>query len=197
MNVTLLGSHPAVDFLNTAFEPDGVPVEAIGSGKAYLDWLAEAGLLDRAVATRLSRQFGAEAMDEAAAEARAFREWVRTWLARWRAAPGGNYRAEVARLNKVLDRATLRRQVVAGREMQAVEAPRIDTPEDLVGLVAVQVAALVTEEEPKLLKSCTGTGCTLWFLDRTKAHGRLFCSAAACGNRAKVAAFRERQRTRG
>ena len=39
-----------------------------------------------------------------------------------------------------------------------------------------------------------GGDCSLWFLDRTKAHTRLLCSAAACGNRAKVSAFRKRQR---
>jgi predicted RNA-binding Zn ribbon-like protein len=33
-----------------------------------------------------------------------------------------------------------------------------------------------------------------WFLDQTKAYKRRFCSAAVCVNRAKVAAFRERQR---
>jgi predicted RNA-binding Zn ribbon-like protein len=53
---------------------------------------------------------------------------------------------------------------------------------------------LITQEDASLLKSCSGSGCTLWFLDRTKAHRRLFCSATACGNRAKVAAFRQRQR---
>jgi predicted RNA-binding Zn ribbon-like protein len=53
----------------------------------------------------------------------------------------------------------------------------------------------VARENASLVKQCAGPGCTLWFLDRTKAHARRFCSAAACGNRAKVAAFRERQRT--
>jgi predicted RNA-binding Zn ribbon-like protein len=49
-------------------------------------------------------------------------------------------------------------------------------------------------ERPALVKRRTGPGCTLWFVDRTKSHGRVFCSATACGNRAKVAAFRDRQR---
>jgi predicted RNA-binding Zn ribbon-like protein len=45
-----------------------------------------------------------------------------------------------------------------------------------------------------VLKWGAGAGCTLWFVDRTKAHRRIFCSATTCGNRAKVAAFRQRQR---
>ena len=48
------------------------------------------------------------------------------------------------------------------------------------------------QEDPALLKACAGADCTLWFMDRTKAHRRMFCSATACGNRAKVAAFRRR-----
>jgi len=70
----------------------------------------------------------------------------------------------------------------------------MDSADELIVLVATQVAFLIATEQPELVKHCAGTGCTLWFLDRTKAHGRLFCSAAVCGNRAKVAAFRERQR---
>jgi predicted RNA-binding Zn ribbon-like protein len=58
----------------------------------------------------------------------------------------------------------------------------------------MQIAALITKEQPSLVKDCAGSTCTLWFLDQSKAHRRLFCSPSACGNRAKVAAFRDRQR---
>jgi predicted RNA-binding Zn ribbon-like protein len=60
-----------------------------------------------------------------------------------------------------------------------------------------QIASLVATEPPALVKRCAGPGCILWFVDRTKAHRRVFCSATVCGNRAKVAAFRERQRGTG
>jgi predicted RNA-binding Zn ribbon-like protein len=65
---------------------------------------------------------------------------------------------------------------------------------ELIALVALKLAELVANENPALVKSCAGAGCTLRFLDKTKGHRRLFCSAAACGNRTKVAAFRERQK---
>ncbi len=78
--------------------------------------------------------------------------------------------------------------------MQLVERYRMDLADELIALVAAQVAFLIATEQPALVKHCAGTGCTLWFLDRTKAHGRLFCSTTVCGNRAKVAAFRERRR---
>jgi predicted RNA-binding Zn ribbon-like protein len=66
--------------------------------------------------------------------------------------------------------------------------------EELLALIAGQIALLIVHEDSQLVRRCAGASCTLRFLDRTKAHRRVFCSAAACGNRAKVAAFRNRQR---
>jgi len=106
-----------------------------------------------------------------------------------------NYEKEIRRLNRLLERAKdYREAVVTKYGIQVMERCRIDSADELIALVAAQVASLIATEQPALVKRCAGAGCTLWFLDRTKAHGRLFCSAAVCGNRAKVAAFRERQR---
>ena len=188
-----LGRHPAIDFLNTAFAPDGLQCEAIGNGRAFVDWLVGAGLLDPAVATRLSRRFGEQALDAAAGEARKVREWTRAWLTRWRAAPRRDYSDELATLNKLLARESRYRQVIAaGRGLAVVERSRTDDAAALLTLVAGSIAALVSEEQAVLVRSCAGAGCTLWFLDRSRAHRRAFCSASACGNRAKVAAFRAR-----
>jgi predicted RNA-binding Zn ribbon-like protein len=195
MEPLFLGSHPAVDFLNTALAPDGAQIETIGDGRAYLDWFVRAQLLTEPEAARVRRRFGAQALDSAAAEARKVREWAREWLTRWRAAPRADYAGELSALNKLLAREARRLEVVEDKEgLKIVDQLRIDSADTLLGLVAAQIAALLTREEPSLLKACAGPGCTLWFLDRTKAHRRLFCSAATCGNRAKVAAFRQRQR---
>jgi predicted RNA-binding Zn ribbon-like protein len=191
-----LGSHPAIDFLNTTLCPRGERMELIGDGRSFVEWLAGAGLLDPAMVPRLLRRLGGAALDQAAAEARRFREWVRAWIARWQRDPdGGDHGAELRRLNAILEKEAVHRELVATPGgCQIVERCRIDTADQLIGLVAVQVARLIASEDPSLVKTCAGPECTLWFLDRTKARRRLFCSAAACGNRAKVAAFRERQR---
>lgn len=195
MDPLFLGSHPAVDFLNTAFAPQGTPIETIGDGRAYVAWLVSAGLLDDATASTLPRRFGIKALNASAEEARGVREWAREWLSRWRTAPRRDYRAEIAALNALLERAGVRREVEGtGAGLRVVERPAIANADALIGLVAAQIAALITLEQPSLLKHCDGPECTLWFLDRTKAHRRRFCSTAACGNRAKVSAFRQRQR---
>jgi predicted RNA-binding Zn ribbon-like protein len=191
-----LAGHPAIDFLNTSLAPNGERIETLGDGRAFLRWLVAAGLLDAADSPRLRRKLGGKATDAAAAEARKLREWARAWIERWRKAPRRDYAKEFARLNELLEKTPYTRELAtSGRHAALRERARNGTPQALLGLIATELAKLVTEEDPSLIKSCAGAGCTLWFLDRTKAHRRLFCSTSVCGNRAKVAAYRERQRT--
>ncbi len=198
MKPLFLGGHPALDFLNTRPTPRGVPIELIGDGTSYAAWLEDARLLHATTAPTLRRRFGAAALDAAAAQARVLREWARDWIARWQDAPGGTYRAELRRLNQLMARATGYPEIVSTKDgFQVTERWRIDSADALIAVVAAQIASLVATAQPALVKRCAGPGCTLWFVDRTKAHRRLFCSATACGNRAKVAAFRERQRGTG
>lgn len=190
----LLGGHRALDFLNTWRNP-GQPVETLGDGRAFGEWLVAAGLIEEAELTRLRRRFGEPAMNAAAAEARRLREWARDWLVRWRRAPRARYTQELEELNRVLAREDRNRQVFMGKDgLEVREVPAFESALALVALPAAEIATLLAQEDPALVRECDGQPCTLWFLDRTRSHRRRFCSAAACGNRAKVAAFRERQR---
>ncbi len=190
-----VAGQPAIDFLNTAYAPGGVLVETIGDGRALLDWMVGAGLLEEREAAALSKRFSRRALDAAAQDARAVREWARAWLADWRTNPTRDYSEEIAVLNKLLARETGSHELVAiKRRFELLERPHFSDADTLVARIALEIARVVVQEDPALLKACAGGDCTLWFLDRTKAHRRLFCSAATCGNRAKVAAFRERRR---
>jgi predicted RNA-binding Zn ribbon-like protein len=194
MEPVFLGGHPAMDFLNTSFSPRGERVDVMSDGRAFLDWLVRAGLLTESAA-RSTRRLSAQRLDAVANEARRMRSWAEAWIARWSLAPGADYRAELRRLNAWLHHGTWHREIqpMSGR-LAIVDLPRVDDADDLLGLIALQLASLVVSEDPTLVRRCAGDGCTLWFLDRTKGHRRLFCSASACGNRAKVAAFRARRR---
>lgn len=195
MQPLFIGSHLAADFLNTAFEPHGEHVEVIGDGKALLEWLQAACVMDAGEAARLARKLGAKGLDAAATDVRKLREWARAWLTLWRSAPARDYAAEIKYLNETLESLNVKHEVARTKEgLERVSRFQIESTDELLAVLASAVGDLVTQEDPSLLKSCAGEGCTLWFLDRTKAHRRMFCSAAACGNRAKVAAFRERKR---
>lgn len=188
-----VAGHPGLDFLNTRFVDlaTGVPLEAIGDGDAFAAWLRGAGLLKGAPKLRST----GKALDDAATEARKLREWASDWILRWSRDPRGDFSAEIERLNRLLSRVSYAKRVSAvGGSLELLEEWRVDAMGDLVGLLASQLSLLITAEKPELVKRCDGEGCVLWFLDRTKAHRRRFCSAAVCGNRSKVAAFRERER---
>ena len=192
MTQFFIGGQPAIDFLNTYYQGS---VETLESGRDLLTWLVGAGLIDEAESTRVMRRLGAKVLDETAAEARRVREWLREWLTRWRQAPNADYSEELAALNRLMARDAPRSEVVVTDDgLKIVEHWHLASADSIIALIASHVASLITEESPDLLKTCAGPDCTLWFVDRTKAHRRVFCSPTTCGNRAKVAAFRQRQR---
>ncbi len=43
------------------------------------------------------------------------------------------------------------------------------------------------------VRACEGEGCSLYFLDTSRSGRRRWCSMAACGNKEKVGAFRQRR----
>ena len=151
MDHLLLGGHAAIDFLNTSLAPDGVPIERIADGRSYVEWLVAAGLLEETHAAKLARRFGGEALDAAAAEARKTREWARAWLVGWRAKPGGDYREELATLNRLLAREVPSRVVVATDDgFRLIASPQARERGRAHGLIAEQIATLITLEDASL-----------------------------------------------
>src|ERR1044072_4276618 len=80
MKPLFLGSHPAMDFLNTRLAPRGERIELIGDGRSFVAWLVSAELLDASAASKMKRRFRAEDLDAVAGEARKFREWAGDWI---------------------------------------------------------------------------------------------------------------------
>lgn len=68
---------------------------------------------------------------------------------------------------------------------------------ELLAPIAEAIAGLIANGDFDLIRKCENPPCTLWLYDRTKGHKRRLCSQAVCGNRAKVAAFRERRKRKG
>lgn len=63
------------------------------------------------------------------------------------------------------------------------------------GLSAVARDGIALYAEPRAnLKWCADEQCTHPFLDRSRGHRRRWCDMAGCGDRAKAAAYRARQR---
>jgi predicted RNA-binding Zn ribbon-like protein len=62
--------------------------------------------------------------------------------------------------------------------------------------VAREAMALFQRTDGSVLKWCADEKCTHPFLDHSHGHRRRWCGMAGCGDRAKAAAYRARQRAR-
>jgi predicted RNA-binding Zn ribbon-like protein len=145
-------------------------------------------------------------LDDVAAQARALREWFRGFVDQFRGKPlPATARKKLEPLNQLLARDEEFGQIVACDRKQGAAAPsglqwevqrRWDSTEVLLIPVAKAMADLVCSEDFSDVKGCEGQGCTLFFLDKTRARARRWCSMAICGNRAKQAAHRKRAKRR-
>lgn len=193
-----VGDHLALDFLNTVAAPKSTPIDWIGSGRDLVGWLVAAGALDERNAKRLVAKCPPAALNRVAQEAVQLREWFRVLLPLLKA--GGGSRAmspkDLDRLNGLLARDACYQRIEPSRDgaLRRCAARRWLEADELLMPIAVAIAELVCEGDFSLVRRCENPACTLWFFDRTKGHRRRWCSQAICGNRAKVAAFRERRR---
>lgn len=203
-----VAEHAALDFLNSVGAPWGSEIEWIVDASDLLRWLQAAGLIDSEVAQRLLQTGTKAARDEVARRARGLREWFRGFVT---SHAGRSLDAAVlddlGRVNQILAQDALYPQIVAEGPRSAAGKPsppllRWSTRrhwrsiEDALLPIAEAVGELVCDEDFRRVKQCEGSDCTMWFLDTSKNHTRRWCSMSVCGNRAKAAAFRERQRKR-
>ena len=195
-----VGHHLALDFLNTIATPKDVPVEWLRDGRDLVDWLEQAKVIAADVAARFRPLKDQRALDGVAGRAREFRGWLRGFVTRHMGKPltAGAAKA-LGPLNELLAGDTSYPVVEAAGGEQALRLRRVrrwESPDELLYPVAEAAADLVCSVDFRLIRACEGAVCSLLFLDRTKAHGRRWCTMAVCGNRAKVAAHRARQRRR-
>lgn len=190
------GDHLALDFLNSVAAPKGTTIEWLSHGTALLEWMVGAGTLDGQQAEGLMRTHGADALDEVAREARALREWFRRLLELMK------HKGQLAvserdnqRLNELMRLELSFPQIERENEtLQLTTYSRPEGPRAILAPIARSMAELACQENLNLVSRCENPACTMWFYDRTKSHRRRWCSTTICGNRAKVAAFRERKR---
>lgn len=196
---------PGLDFLNSIATPVDEPVDSIASGAGLLDWLDQAGMAPPEALAALRTQFCATDFDAVAAKARELREWFRDFVQARKGRPlAASDLRELAPLNALLARDDRYGKIAANDddgEGSAALAYRVarrwNSPESLLMPIAEALAKLVSEEDFAQVKACEGHRCTMLFADHTRGHARRWCSMAVCGNRAKVAAHRQRLKERG
>lgn len=177
--------HPALDFLNTVAQIDGKPVDSWASDADVLRWLRRMGW------------YGEDGASTGPARgllksARLLRETVRALVAGRKSGESIDPRP----LNDFLAKAPSHSELVCDEAGVRLERRRMTKiPEQLLAPVAESAAELLATGDFDLVRKCEDAACTMWFYDRTKSHRRRWCSMALCGNRHKVAAFRQRRQS--
>jgi len=179
-----LGDDIALNFINTAYGVGKAARECFDSDADVLNWLGRAEL-----PTRTSGMKSGELLRQALELRQIALELVEKRSAGKVGSP--------QRLNRLLEAGSRYSQLLWPRSglPAATSHERLGGAEGLLLPVAQSVADLLSGADFRYVRRCEGPECTLWFLDRTKAHSRRWCSPTLCGNRAKVAAFRSRSRT--
>jgi predicted RNA-binding Zn ribbon-like protein len=194
----------ALDFLNTVATPVDITFDWLDSGDDLIEWLQTSELVPGEILNSMRRSTLPGELDAVAAQARSLREWFRGFV---RQHKGKRLRPEALRelapLNRILERDQEFGQIVkrergqdgaTGSGLTWRPARRWQTPDSLLLPIAKSMAELVSNDDFTHVKACEGAACTLLFLDRTHGRGRRWCSMAMCGNRAKQAAHRKRER---
>lgn len=169
-----IAENTALDFINTLAMSEKGQHDFLQSDDDVRAWLYQAGI-----------QAEAGQPGELLARARKLREMIRQLVA---ARKNGDALA-LENLNDYLAAAQSHLQLSTDAH-GAVQIARI-FPHDPLGVIAEQAADLLAHGTFEYIRQCEHPDCTLWFIDKTKAHRRRWCSMALCGNRAKVARFRQ------
>jgi predicted RNA-binding Zn ribbon-like protein len=194
-----LGGHLAMDFLNSIEKPHIPATECLRDGVGLVRWLHLIGAIGEHDAARLYA-FDREELDHAAERARGLREWFRELLARQRAEGASKLPAAALwPLETLLAEGQWFFQVEDGVSQEGevaqpvlAEKVRWTSAAQALQPIARAIADLLVREDLMRVKHCVGNGCSILFLDRTKANKRRWCSMALCGNRAKSATHRAR-----
>ena len=64
----------------------------------------------------------------------------------------------------------------------------------LLASLAADLLDLLAGADIEKVKGCAHPGCSRQYVDSSRAKNRHWCGMGTCGNKAKVRAFRERQR---
>lgn len=185
-DVSTLGDHPALDFLNTVVRIDGELVDTLQNDGDVLRWLAQAGWPVQEQETVNLQPSSLLDM------ARSFREIIRAAIER-RTAEKQN----VAVLNAILAEALSHPKLVPDIDggLRLERQWRQDSLAQMIAPVVEAAAVLLATGDLSRIKKCENEECVLWFYDRTRSHHRRWCNMATCGTRHKVAAFRKRRQS--
>ena len=188
-----LANDPSLDFVNTEVMLDGVPTDLLRSFPDFTEWLERVGIANAGDTRRLTKEWNdtREAKSSLLA-ALELRSLLRTSVEN--VMNSGHVPDSLARaLNRHLRNPRLVTEVISTKgRLQNQSRWLLEKPADLIVPLARLAADFFSNADYSAIRKCENPDCILFFYDTSKNHTRRWCSMGLCGNRAKVAAFRER-----
>ncbi len=192
-----VGGRLWLDFVNTEDVARDRRVDALVDFDAYIDWLHAASVLDAERTAGIRRRALQQPTGASAAlvDARRVRDSLRG-LAEVGAQSSVVRSSTLAEINRVLGRSAGTRRVEPRDDGGYARAfvPVGDAFAGLLMPIVESAADALILAELLRVHRCASPRCTRVFHDATKNGARRWCDMATCGNRAKVARFRSRQR---
>jgi predicted RNA-binding Zn ribbon-like protein len=188
-----VANDPSLDLVNTEVVLSGVRTDLFETFRDLTQWFEQANLASPAEMQRLARLWTDTPEGRATLQAaRALRSALRNAVER--VARIGRVPSTLADvLGNELREPRLATEVVPSHGRLKTRPHWIlEKPADLLVPVAHHAATFFAAADYSAIRKCENPECILFFYDTSKNHSRRWCSMELCGNRAKVAAFRER-----
>ncbi len=183
------------DFLNTDDTENGFPVDRLPTLDDALAWFVARGVIHREGADRVRAQDLGHPVVTSRDLARIHR--VRTAL-REVAVAIVDHRAPAPSALDTVNRALHERQVielVPSPDGVHVDHRHVGDPiDDALARLADPLVAELTSGHPDRIKVCDSDTCEWIFYDGSRTSRRRWCDMSTCGNRAKAARHRARER---
>jgi predicted RNA-binding Zn ribbon-like protein len=192
-----VGERLWLDFVNTDDARRGMRVDMLRDFDELVHWLEAARVLDAERAGGILRRAHQQPAGAAAAlvDARRVRAALRALAER--GALSEKTRADaLGEINRVLGRSAGTRRV-EGRDDGSFRQSFVPVGDAFAGLmipVVESAAEALVHGELVRVRRCADQRCPRVFFDATRNGRRRWCDMATCGNRAKAARFRARER---
>jgi predicted RNA-binding Zn ribbon-like protein len=188
------GGHPALDFANTLDErPSPEPIETLAIYPDLVSFTEIAGLIAPARARRL-RKIPGPAPTRTVQRARKLREdffEALTALRSRRTIPSDALRAITAAIREAHAARTL--SVAQGASFARYDWTSPHAPDVPLHACALAIEDLLTGAHRSRIRKCRAPDCDVYFIDKSKARRRHWCSMKNCGNREKQRRWRARE----
>jgi predicted RNA-binding Zn ribbon-like protein len=184
----------ALDFVNTLEFEKGQPHDHLTDSPTAVHWLQEHALLHREMVPALIERYGDDENDGLLMQRvrrvrSALRELLDATVESRPPEPGA-----LREVNKAL-RAQYMIELVPASDGVSLDHRHDGDPiSGALARLAEAVARELTQGDPRRMRVCANEECLWVFRDNSPAGRRKWCDMTTCGNRAKAARHRERQK---